>query len=493
MSGGGPPRALCAILALGSLACTTDPARDSGEPSLDGPEWAIPTDGCELSPGSFEDVTIQQTEVPAVMRVSWRTAGVAASGLRFTNQDGSSELVATPLGSQGEHHEALVIGLPPQADGALRIVSDDGSTTRCSAALGFTTGGLPPSFPPLDATVHMEGSLAPGFIPTTINAVPDSYLVVLDKHGRPVWWKTTGYTPRLLHDPEAMTLTAWGRDPASEKDDEEKEKEKENAEGGLTSWSYDGESYTFRPSGVHSIDHAALPEGGFAVLALEQRAYRTAEGRRNIIGGRIVELRDDGSTVPVWSVFDLEEPDLSVEYPVDASVGEHAEDWTHVNAMGYDPVQDAYYVSISFWDTIARVDRPTGSTTWLLGGERSELEEEGQLVSGPHDISPLPDGGLLVFNRWIGAESCAAGTEIAIDAEAGTARAVQHIGTEPCVDNPYIGGANRLSNGNNLMVYSSAGRMIELTAEGALVKEIDLPTGAWFGYAAPFTSFYPEG
>jgi hypothetical protein len=488
------PSTLGALALVPTLVACVDPAvPDTGALLDDELEDALPLEGCSLDVGFFEGVSLEATAIPTVHRVTWSTSEPASSGLVFDNLDGRTPPVATPLDASGSDHEALIAGLPAEAQGVFRLRAVREGATLCSRAFPFDNGGLPPSFPPLEVELGEPSRLGDEYLLTTLFGEAGAFEVVLDRFGRVVWWREGAMLPRAQYSPSegifVSVRSGGGGGPKSTSGGSGEDGEPELA---LVSVEPDGTLLRRLPlpPAENTLDLTLLPEGGAAVLLSQTREYRTADGVRHILGARIVEVAADGAFHHVWSLFDAFEPDLGEEYERDVAVGPDSEDWAHVNAFGYDPAEDAYYVVVSHWDAIARVERVSGETTWLLGGPSSDFQHERDLVAGPHSVQAVGDGRLLVFNRWVGEDDCAEGTELELSIAPPTATAVGHFRTEACRDNPYLGDARRLSNGGTLVMYSSVGLIAEVDPEGQVVREISAPLSWWFGYGQVFAGFY---
>ena len=171
-----------------------------------------------------------------------------------------------------------------------------------------------------------------------------------------------------------------------------------------------------------------------------------------------------------------------------ARISDHADDWAHANSAH--PIPDDVphvdprfapgniVVSYRYINTIVIVDRESGDIVWTVS----------DASIGQHDVEMLPNGlsgagNLLVFDNGLGSHYNNGGSEVA--------RAYSRIlEIDPITSSvPYeynasdsgfpnwwfwshfIGGVQRLPNGNTLITEGMNGRIFEVTADGRLVWE----------------------
>jgi hypothetical protein len=166
--------------------------------------------------------------------------------------------------------------------------------------------------------------------------------------------------------------------------------------------------------GVTGLHHEVLelPNGNFMALThtFQDVDYGDPNGVVYTAGDGIVEFTADGDVVWEWDMFDYLDP-LRVTEPVGGTVivihpesGEIAYDWTHANAIEYDPATDTLLVSIRHQDWILNVDHQTGDVLWTLGYEGDFALDAADENWFFHQHSPQwqPDGSLLIYDNQIG-------------------------------------------------------------------------------------------
>lgn len=167
-----------------------------------------------------------------------------------------------------------------------------------------------------------------------------------------------------------------------------------------------------------------LPNGNLAALSLSTREMDDyplsendldgARGRRVIVGDTVVEFQRDGAIVREHDFFDILDP-YRIGYGLDAPFWTKAEvvpdgaDWTHANGLIHDPSDDSFIVTIRHQDCAIKIDRDTGSLTWILGDPTGWTEPwaskllkpvgDPDWFYHPHDPSLLKDGSLMLFDN----------------------------------------------------------------------------------------------
>ncbi len=460
-------RSFLAIAVLPVLIACVDGAHpdERPHPVEDPPD---PVEGCVEGDGAVVEVEATLTDVPTVVRVTWRTPAHSSGVVHFTTATG----VRRTSVSSGTEHEVLLLGNRAHTDVPFRIASDDGVTLSCGEVRTVTTGALPADLPNLGVTIAdgyaVEGG---GYTVVSIIRQLTSFVVLLDSGGEYVWaWEDTEGTYAGQYFNADVDLARSGllvNELADAAD----------ADGAVLRIGFDGAVRApVYIEGSHT-DFVELPDGGIAALSWD---IREVDGER-YLGDRIVEVDAAGNTRTVWNVWDHYTPDPHTPWPTGYYVADGTVlDWSHVNAIAYDAANDAFLVSLPFNQSIARIDRETGSMTWVIRGDG--------LVQMPHSVQALGDS-VLVFNRGhVGMpEACSEAREI----DLASRTSVWSYQTEPCLLVPFLGAALRLPDGNTLVDWSSAGQLDEVSPSNELLWRVNLDLGAAFGFADRLDSLYP--
>ncbi len=151
-------------------------------------------------------------------------------------------------------------------------------------------------------------------------------------------------------------------------------------------------------------------------------------------------------------------------------------DWIHINALDYDLVQEALYVSVRNLDRIYKMSYPEGEVEWVMGDGGDFGEGLFTHQHNPYRIAP---GRMLVFDNGLHpgpfAPDRSRVIEIEYDPEARAARIVWEYAGPPAFYSEAQGDASLLANGNILVVDSAGPRIVEITREGMPVWELRMP------------------
>ncbi len=345
---------------------------------------------------------------------------------------------------------------------------------------------LPETWPEIRVRVCREGKMQPGH--TLVNfsnhplGVPLT-AAVIDAHGETRWfyqrgpiechWGYTAHVPDLRGDIDVRTtgrgvlvcgtniVEALARVPAFE-----------------VSW--DGEILWENLLVNHHHIHKT-PEGHYVFLTNDARHFE--RWGRELLGDQIIEWDPAENRVAWnWHLFDHHRPETD-RY-----------DYSHSNTVEPDPRDDTCYVSCRNMNSILKVDRDSGEILWRLGvGGDFEMDPADQFY---HQHSPelQPGGNLLIYDNGTGRPDEFGGeysraVELEIDEENMRASAVWEWRPEESLYTPIWGDADRLPNGNTLMVFGTrtegdTTRYFEVTPEGEVVWDVELCPSGWGSYRA---------
>lgn len=461
---------LFVLLALPFAACVSSDEAETGKPDDTAPtDEPDPVEGCTEGDGPAVDVEASLTDIATVVRVRWRTEEETRGQVHFLTATGARETVW----SAGTVHEVLLVGNRALTDVSYRIVTDASGEVSCGEPRTITTGALPSGPPALRVEVDpdhvVEGG---GYTIAPIIRLDSPYVAIVDSGGQYVWaWADPSgdYGGTYFNaDLDLARGGIWVNEQAVA----------DESDGYVRHVNFDGALAEPVPVPGGHTDFLELPDGSIASLSWDIREY---EGSR-YLGDRIVEVSPTGAVREVWNVWDHYTPAPDEDWPSGFYVPDpEVLDWSHVNAISYSAAEDAYFVSLPFLKGVARVERATGETTWLIEGLPR--------VENPHSVQFLGDT-VLVFNRGdvTNETTCSGANEIRIaDGEI-----VWSYLSDRCLLVPFLGNAQRLADGNTLLVFSSAGELNEVSPSGDVMWRLNLDLGAAFGFSERVDSLYPE-
>ncbi len=163
-------------------------------------------------------------------------------------------------------------------------------------------------------------------------------------------------------------------------------------------------------------DVRPLPGGRFAVLGHHERLFNDVQGPGvvDIIGDQVFVLNDRMQVVWSWDGFDhldvsraaLLGDTLTAFGETDLELAEIANDWTHMNAIEYDPSDGNLLLSVRHQDWVVKIAYEDGTgdghVVWRLGPEGDfaiVAADPNPWFSYPHDPNLLPDGRLAVYDN----------------------------------------------------------------------------------------------
>jgi hypothetical protein len=378
-------------------------------------------------------------------------------------------------------HRAEVLGLWDGATCEVVISGEDADGEPFQTDPKTYTAAVHPDLPTLEILEH-AGGLAPGWTLLTMareGASSPGGAAVIDDEGRFRW-----FHPRWQGSPapgfDARTVPL--ADPAAQG----------ILDGADTAVLIGGFGAGFGPAmvswtqetiweGALDMHHEIAPFGGDALVYL---GYDTCEGYET---NALYSLDlVSGAKDFTWRSCDHLAPQ-----------GLASEDWDHLNSfdvLGADGTGDLVMTARNM-DLLVYVERETGAVAWTAG-ELGTIPVTGEDVFlGPHAVQSLGDDHFLFLdNGEPGVRESTRVVELAVDPVAGTAEVVWSWDTGMFA--PILGDANRLENGNTLVVIGTAdisdSHLFEVSAAGELLWHV-LVTEGWTPNRAERIAAPPTG
>jgi hypothetical protein len=427
----------------------------------------------------FEDIEVElSSDVATVATVSWRTQEESMGSVAFWSTEG--EEVVTPMETSATlEHEVVLVGSRQSTEVHFEIRAQTAGASYVSQAQSFTTGMLPAEAPAVELSVHDPEASAGGFtlVPITAGSPQVTWLCILDEEGQLVWAYPSMAVPRIRLAPDGSGL--YFMQPYVEKD-----KSEQGYELMLVSWT-GALRWSARVPDAQR-DFVLLPDGSVAVLNTLVREY---EGRPDpVLGDAITVVSSDGELQEIWNVFEEMGPG-----DCGSAIPEHGfdgyEDWSHGNYLSWSERDQAVMLVARTLNALVAVNPLTGEQVWTMAMDCGDYTGAGGFwpINNPHSVETI-DGGLLVFNQGEEPDGCSGAVELAVDADAGEIRSTWSYDNEACVHIFFMGNAQQLPNGNNVITLNT--ETTEVARDGTPVHRFSLGMDEMFGYTERVSSLY---
>ena len=442
-----------------------DTAVDAGDSGVDGTDGG--SDDGTTAAQYLGEVTATLTDVETVVRVNWTTTAEVDTWITFTDSNG--DVIDTPV-STGTEHEVLLLGNTADTEVSFVVQLDDGVSPGASDAYSITTGSLPSGLPLLSVT----GDYTPEWKYQVLPLQGTAYsTVIIDQEGVVVWYDSLAAEGNLMravisHDRQSLITCRAGS--------------QESLETGKVVWAAldgSGEETVAFPYIDH--DMVELPDGTIAGIKVDQR---NEEGEPPKSADSIVEMDADGNFVEIWNAWDALDPE---GYGL-----ENESNWTHGNGLDYLPEEDAYLLAMKSPGTVAKIDRATGETKWLINGKMNQFDfpEGTEMVELQHQLEWIGDNNLIVFDNGTVDRGYSRAVEFTLDEDALFAEEVWSYIRDPSVFVYAKGDVHRFDDGTTQVVWSSSGEMQLVDEGGAVVWQANADLGQAITFVQPFQSFY---
>ncbi|MFT5682374.1 MAG: hypothetical protein ACI8RZ_003292 [Myxococcota bacterium] len=457
------------------LACTQPVPEDSGSTAPDTADTTADSGDTDTSVAAVSGVEARiDSEFGTLVYVSWQQGAAAEAWVEYSFEEGSWQS-SPPVSVATGEQEALLLGIPYDAEVSLRVVNDFGGGALASEAITTTTDPLPSGLPtaevliddptrqdPEAAWIFMSITEAGGGIAALYS---DWWVFIMDRQGRIVWARETpsdsaSLHPRIAHDGTALLIeegTFWG--------------------GGFD-------------FGTNSIVQRMTLDGVvsqvWATPGLHHPFTDTADGSlvwaANAGTNETLQMiTPDGEQVEIW---DCKAHLHSVGLTGDC--GSNSIYW-------HEPTDTFLY---SFYSLFTMFEiTPDGEVTRTFGPLETgwDFAPAESAFWWQHGGYYTPEGTLLVstYVEEEGTETIV--REFALDDDTQTLTEIWNFGIGDGIWGEYMGEPHRLDNGNILHNTGSAARLREATADGEVVWDIswgDASTSHWIGRSTPVSDLY---
>ena len=165
------------------------------------------------------------------------------------------------------------------------------------------------------------------------------------------------------------------------------------------------------------------------------------------------------------------------------------QDWSHLNTIDVFPDGDALLLSARNQNTLFKVSYPEGQLLWTLGEQGDFTYDSEMQFYHQHDPELTPTGTILAFDNGLhDVREWSRALEFAYDPVTKTAQKVWEFRPSPDIYAPVWGDADRLPNGNTLVVFglwdpNKSTHLIEVDPDAEEVWHLRLPV-RWGIYRA---------
>ncbi len=395
-------------------------------------------------------VTATVADVQTVINVSWITEVETTGYVRFGETDAYG--LTTNTTDLGTEHEVLLLGNPADTEVHFEVVTDNG---LASGDLTITTGSLPSGFPTL-ATTGVADQWAYQVLPVQGSAFA---IAVVDNLGRVVWYdqlEPDGNLMRAMISADRQSMIYCMAGPQSDL-----------SIGEIVWVSLDGSERVAVPLPYVDHDITELPDGTIAAIVVTDDPAGGSKA-----ADRLVEMTRDGELTEIWNAWEkLDMEFLMEELRDDYNV-------THGNGLDYVPEEDAYYMSMKAPGSVAKIDRSTGQTQWIINGILNEFTfpKGAEIVQMQHQLERI-DGGLMVFDNGLQDRGYSRAVELALDEENLLAEQTWEYIRDPSVYVYAKGDVARFADGTRQVVWSTSGEIQNVTEDGEVVWQLNSELG----------------
>ncbi len=385
---------------------------------------------------------------------------------------------STPMVQAGATSTQLpVLGLEANTKYFMRALAISPTGHRAlSAARSFTTSSLPndfTSFSVLTNKLPASGLVMLSFLASGSSA--KSYAQVITNDGRIAWYREFSQAVVDFQKQTNGPYTAYTSLDASLS----RFFEFDQAGNILREFAAGGG----RATGPHEL---RLFDNGYCLFGIEFRTMDLSSvgGRADAsVRGLVIEHHRNNASL-LWNIFEhLEVTEGAADIDLRAA---EINPW-HGNAIDID--HDGHLlVSFRNSDQIVKINSKTGEIIWRLGGKKSSFAFANDPLNGfshQHGIRRLANGNVILFdNGNLHSPPTSRAVEYQLDEQAKTATLVWKFQHEPALFSFALGFAQRLPNGNTLICYGAAQRIIEVDPAGTKVWDLKIEEPNRFVYRA---------
>ncbi|MGH7600351.1 MAG: aryl-sulfate sulfotransferase [bacterium] len=408
--------------------------------------------------------------------VTARAISAAAIAIEYGSDSPFSQ--STPfMPVNGDSARVPVLGLKASQPYVMRAVAVSASGHKISSApFSFNTQKLPDELPRV--TVLTNQSPAAGFVMLGFSTSENAnkyYALIIGNDGIPVWYRefpsgVVDFQKQTNGNYTAFTSTDGSPPHFYEFDN-------------LGSITREFRAGNGRETGPHEL---RLLDDGYCLFGIQfQEMNLTASGglQDARIRGTVVEYHRSVQSL-LWNPFDhFQVTDTAPDVSLTVS---NINPW-HGNAIDIDN-DGNLLISFRNSDEITKINSRTGEIIWRLGGKKNQftfVNDPLQGFSHQHGIRRLQNGNIILFdNGNLHSPPSSRAVEYRLNELTKIAELVWEYRHEPSLFGSALGFAQRLTNGNTLINYGTAQRVIEVDRAGTKRWELAIFGTQVFVYRA---------
>ncbi len=374
---------------------------------------------------------------PARVRVQFKSEASATTYTPFKDCDGLSL-------------NFYIGGMLADTTYSVQQLLSSGASVIAGPELSYTTGSIPPGIV-IPNHFRVSGPSAPTSTkyPYLLHATTGASAFATDLNENVVWYKTggapyhSGYMTHLvsggtflaIEDDLADSQAICGNFSFKNCGDHQYLREYDLAGNVIrqTSWSImnDRVNAIRAKQGLplvrlNFLSHEGirLPNGYTATLATNEQVKKLTSGTKDVFGDTVVVLDTHFQVVWAWDAFDHLDvnratlqatcvlgvqgcPQLYLQKQPNGQPYKQAVDWTHVNAITYDPADGNLIISVRHQSWAIKIDYSNGAgdgqIVWKLGYGGTFTLPGGYPVtdwfSGQHDVELQANGLITLFDN----------------------------------------------------------------------------------------------
>ena len=416
---------------------------------------------------TFTQTSSISPRIPTVGIVTWSITPASVTSANINFGLTTSYGMTAPVDLTQANYRTLLLGMKASKTYHYQIVASTASGQCTSPDYTITTGALANGLPQITLSTMKASEVYGGFLITgqyVSNAgTSGSPAYILDADGDFVWWysiSTDVTGVRMSYDGTHMWINAA------------------NVPQGTAV--------------VHRVTMDGMTDDNYSMQLANMSHQLT------ILPDETVAFYAYNSQIGCEDVKEMA-PDGGVKTLVNAQAAEGSTGSCHLNNIEYSAMDDTEVFSDLDHNCVVKIGRD-GKTVWVLNGTTSNFTGD-TWAGGQHGIHVLGLDDFLIFNNEnataggaVGGTGGGNGQSMAIEEKLDlTGKMVTRAWSfkpNPSISYAVFCLKKKISNGNTIVAFSTAGALDEVDSSGNVVQELTWPLGASFGYIEKRATLY---